>query len=288
MVAIPPLVEQRAIAQVLSALDNKVHANTHLNETLEGISRALFRSWFIDFSPVRAKADGHPTGLAADIEALFSAAVLEEGGIEAPEGWRVGLLADVLELSRPTVDPKSLSGASVAHFSIPAFDQDGLAKLEPASGIASNKAHVPLNSVLFSKLNPETPRVWPILMDEGLPMIASTEFLPLQPRGYFGLAYAWRLLASEPFRDRAAACVTGTSKSHQRVQPASLMAQSALIPPEAVVRAFEETAGPMLSRIEIGKRQSRTLASLRDLLLPQLMSGMIRVKDAEAMLEQVA
>ena len=113
-------------------------------------------------------------------------------------------------------------------------------------------------------------------------MLASTEFLPLRPASGMGMAYIWLLLSSDRFRAQAGASATGTSKSHQRIQPKALMAKQELRPPAKVVEAFEAIAMPILRRIEAAKGQSETLAALRDLLLPKLMSGEIRLPEAEA------
>src|SRR5690606_14901992 len=95
-ILLPPLPEQRAIAAVLGALDDKIELNRRMNGTLEATARALFRSWFVDFDPVRAKMDGRPAGLPAELSALFPGEMeMGEDGVERPLGWEVKPLDEI-------------------------------------------------------------------------------------------------------------------------------------------------------------------------------------------------
>ena len=96
---IPPLEEQRAIARVLGALDDRIELNRRMSETLEEMARVLFRSWFVDFDPVRAKAEGRPSGLPPDLDALFPRVVRGVGAGEIPAGWEVKALGEIVELA---------------------------------------------------------------------------------------------------------------------------------------------------------------------------------------------
>ena len=87
----PPLPEQRAIAHILGTLDDKIELNRRMNETLEAMARALFKSWFVDFDPVRAKAEGRDPGLPKPLADLFPACLVDSELGEIPEGWEVGL-----------------------------------------------------------------------------------------------------------------------------------------------------------------------------------------------------
>ena len=95
---IPPLAEQLAIAHILGTLDDKIELNRRMNETLEGMARALFKSWFVDFDPVRAKMEGRDTGLPPDIAALFPDRLADSELGEIPEGWEIGVLDNAIEL----------------------------------------------------------------------------------------------------------------------------------------------------------------------------------------------
>ena len=99
-ICLPPLSEQRAIAHILGTLDDKIELNRRMNETLEAMARALFKSWFVDFDPVRAKAEGRDLGLPKPFADLFPARLVDSELGEIPEGWEVGPLDSVLVLQR--------------------------------------------------------------------------------------------------------------------------------------------------------------------------------------------
>ncbi len=278
-VCVPPPAEQVAIARLLGSLDDKIELNRRMAETLEAMARALFQSWFVDFDPVNARGQGGQPGLFEDLAALFPDS-LEADGVPA-EWFRVSL-GNLVSIERATQDPMVLGKTLVDHFSLPAFDAGQRPVREPASDIKSLKVSIKPPLVLFSKLNPETPRVWPVLAGTGETMLASTEFLAIRPRpNRAPLSFVASLLASNAFRDKAAGMVTGTSKSHQRVQPGALLESTWIVPTASVLAAFDEIASPMLSRAEAARNQSDTLAALRDILLPKLISGELRIADAE-------
>ena len=277
---LPPLRTQRQAAEVLGALDDKIELNRRIAGALEAMVRALFRSWFVDFDPVRAKAEGRSTGLPEILATHFPDVI---GGEGIPQGWSTCSLNEMAELDRSTCDPSTLGEEAVDHFSIPAFDATRSPARDLASTIKSLKLRVVAPVVLFSKLNPETPRVWPVLSQSVDPMLASTEFLALRPQpDRVSLAFLVSLLTSAAFRARASGMVTGTSKSHQRVQPGALMQLKCLMPPPAILQAFDEVAAPMMLRIDGLLQQSNTLAALRNTLLPKLISGELRIEDAAA------
>ena len=106
--SVPPLVEQRAIAHILGTLDNKIELNRRMSETLEAMARALFKSWFVDFEPVRAKSEGRDPGLPLDLAALFPDRFVESELGKIPEGWGIGRLGDVATHPRRGVKPSEI------------------------------------------------------------------------------------------------------------------------------------------------------------------------------------
>ena len=109
-VALPPLPEQRAIASILGALDDKIELNRRMNATLEAMARAIFQSWFVDFDPVRAKAEGRETGMPAEIAALFPDGFVESELGEIPEGWGLCSIGDIAHNLRRTLRPEQIAG----------------------------------------------------------------------------------------------------------------------------------------------------------------------------------
>jgi type I restriction enzyme S subunit len=289
---LPPLPEQRAIAHILGTLDDKIELNRRMSETLEAMARALFKAWFVDFEPVRAKMEGRwqrgqsLPGLPAHLYDLFPDRLVDSELGEIPEGWSVGTLAEIVELVRDHVNPLSEPASEFLHFSIPAFDEGQWPKLERGEEIKSQKWQVPPGVVLLSKLNPEIERVWLVDVKPDDRAVCSTEFLVLQPKPPYGRAYVYCLTRSPLFRQQIKGLVTGTSKSHQRAQPRAILELAAIKPSAPVVPAFDRAAASLLDRTLECRRESRTLAALRDALLPKLIRGEIRVKDAEQFLKE--
>jgi len=292
LIPLPPLPEQRAIAHILGTLDDKIELNRRMSETLEAMARALFKAWFVDFEPVRAKMEGRwergqsLPGLPAHLYDLFPDRLVNSELGEIPEGWSVGTLAEIVELVRDHVNPLSEPASEFLHFSIPAFDEGQWPKLERGEEIKSQKWQVPPGVVLLSKLNPEIERVWLVDVKPDDRAVCSTEFLVLRPKPPYGRAYVYCLTRSPLFRQQIEGLVTGTSKSHQRAQPSAILELAAIKPSAPVVPAFDRAAASLLDRTLECRRESRTLSALRDALLPKLIRGEIRVKDAETFLKE--
>ena len=272
--------EQLGISEVLASLDDKIELNRRMNETLEAMARALFKSWFVDFDPVRVKAEGRDPGLPKHLADLFPARLVDSELGEIPEGWGSGTFGDVVEQLRETENPLESPDVVFPHFSIPAYDEGQWPKHEAGESIKSLKSRVPAGAVLLSKLNPEIERVWLVDVQPGERAICSTEFLVLVPRPPHGRSHVYCLARSQSFRQELEGLVTGTSKSHQRAQASSILAMAVVRPSEPLLMRFEKAAEPLLLRTLKCRRESRTLAALRDALLPRLISGELRIEDA--------
>jgi type I restriction enzyme S subunit len=233
-----------------------------MNETLEAMARALFKSWFIDFDPVRAKAEGRDPGLPPAIADLFLARLTDSELGEIPNGWVVGALENTADLLREQTNP---------------FDFPDTVKFRVRAG-----------TILLSKLNPEIERVWIADPTAGEEAVCSTEFLVLRPRLPFGRGFLYCLLRSAELREAVRAVTTGTSNSHQRARVDSVLGISISLAPEKLVNRFEVLIEPMIQRGLSARREARTLAALRDALLPKLISGEIRVKEAERLVAEAA
>jgi len=280
-VFVPPLEEQRAIAAVLGALDDKIELTRRLNATLEAMARALFKSWFVDFDPVRAKMEGRtPYGMDAATAALFPAAFADSSIGPIPAGWHTGSITEAIALERAGINPGDHPEEVFDHYSIPAYDDGMMPKPELGGQIMSNKFVVTRDAVLLSKLNPRIPRVWMPDIETAHRAICSTEFLVTKARDGFSREFTYALFTSRPFLDVFASLVTGTSSSHQRVNPEYLLAMETLLPPHQVIQAFSGAARPLFQRIAHSRQESQTLASIRDALLPKLLSGAVRIRDA--------
>ena len=277
---LPPLCEQRAIARVLGALDDRIELNRRMNATLEAMVRALYKSWFVDFDPVRAKVEGRDTGLPSEIAELFPDRLVESELGAIPEGWKAFRLDDLAQLHRKTVSPAIYADQRVEHFSIPAFDAHRVPVLESGNSIRSSKTVVPRRVVLLSKLNPGICRVW-LPHDPGeWPQVCSTEFLVYSPRPQANRELLYSLFSSDGFRSLLIGMVTGTSKSHQRVQPKALSAAMVLTGTSALFERYGRAVSAVLQECVEARLRAVKLAGLRDTLLPKLISGEIRLPAA--------
>ena len=283
-ILLPPLPEQRAIAHVLGTLDDKIELNRRAIETLEEIARALFRSWFVDFDPVRAKMGGRwrrgesLPGLPTDLFDLFPDRLVDSELGEIPEGWEVRQFGDIATWFRDNENPAMSPDSVFSHFSIPAFDERQTPKRELGGSIKSVKSRVPQGTVLISKLNPEIKRVWLVDVSANERAICSTEFLVLRPRPPFQSSYVYCLALSTIFRQQIESLVTGTSRSHQRAPANAVLSLEAVIPNTQVVAAFEKSVSRQLIRSKALRRESRVLAEQRDALLPEMVSGELKLK----------
>ena len=284
-VEIPSKNAQKAIAHILGTLDDKIELNQKMNQTLEEIAKTIFKSWFVNFDPVRAKAEGRPTGLPPVISDLFPDELVDSEIGEIPKGWGVGSISDFTFLNKKTVNP-SQSAEVYEHFSIPAFDSGQFPVLDLGTDIKSNKNLVVEGSLLVSKLNPNTPRVWLPTPKDLHEQICSTEFMVYTPTDHSNIAFLWGLFTSSVVSERMEAMVTGTSKSHQRVKPNDVSNITTVTPDARLIETYGDIVLPMLNRTLVGKSESSVVVELRDTLLPKLISGELRIPDAEKFLEE--
>lgn len=167
------------------------------------------------------------------------------------------------------------------HYSIPAFDAGRTPILESGDTIKSGKYRVPSTCVLVSKLNPQFPRVWyPNVQDEES-AICSTEFIPFVPRDSEWRSYLYELMKSDSIQRAIEERVTGSTGSRQRARSDDIASIPVVVPPQELLHQFSAVASCMQARIHESIKESRTLAALRDTLLPKLISGELRVADTE-------
>lgn len=281
----PPLEVQHEIGAVLGALDDRIDLLRQTNATLESIAQALFKSWFIDFDPVRTKAEGRePEGMDAATAALFPAEFEESALGLIPRGWQVGTFGDLAELAKGSVNPLNAPHTTFEHYSLPAFDAATLPTFELGEDIKSNKTRVPAGAVLQSKLNPHIPRIW-FPSRVGSSAVCSTEFLPWMAKPIASAEIVYCTLSSPAFEASVRALVTGTSNSHQRVKPDQVAGLALVVAPAAAYRAFAGVVGPLLAKAGENRWTAKGLAELRDTLLPRLISGKLRLPEAQEQLD---
>jgi type I restriction enzyme S subunit len=268
--------EQRAIAHILGTLDDKIELNRRMSETLEAMARALFRSWFVDFDPVRAKAEGRDPGLPQPLADLFPDSFEDSELGEIPRGWEVGTLGDVADNPRRGVQPSSIR-PDTPYIALEHMPKHciALSDWDVADGLESNKFEFRKGEILFGKLRPYFHKVGVAPVDG----VCSTDIVVVAPRLPHWFAFVLGVVSSDEFVEYTNAGSTGTKMP--RTSWAEMARYEIALPPQAVAQAFTERVRPAVDRMIVGIHESRTLASLRDALLPKLISGELRVKDAE-------
>jgi type I restriction enzyme S subunit len=277
--ALPPFPEQRAIAGVLGALDDKIEVNRKTARVLEGIARAVFTSWFVDFDPVRRRATSHPGSAAplpADLAALFSKRLVDSPIGEVPEGWRVGTIGDIADAARDGVDPGEID-ADTPYIGLEHMPRRCIAldQWEHAGKVTSGKSRFRRGQILFGKLRPYFHKVGVAPVDG----VCSTDIIVAEPKKPCWMALALGHLSSDALVKHADGSSTGTKMP--RTNWRDLAAFEIAIPPEAIAARASALIAPIVQRMETGIHANRTLAALRDALLPKLISGELRIADAE-------
>jgi len=278
---LPDCTNRRAANCILGALDDKIELNRKMNQTLEGIARAIFKSWFVDFDPVRAKAEGRDPGLPAEIADLFPSTFVDSELGEIPEGWEVATVSAICSISKDVVQPGDSPEKTWEHYSIPSFDSGRWPALDNGASIKSAKLRVHVNCILVSKLNPQFPRVWYPVVHDTEAAICSTEFIPFVPKPPDVRSCVYELMRSELIQQTIADQATGTTGSRQRAKAEDVARIHWKKPPDGLVHHFCQLVHPMHERVGKALEESYTLAALRDTLLPKLISGELRVPDAE-------
>lgn len=272
-------VEQEAIASVLGALDDKIELNRQMNETLEAMARAIFRDWFVDFGPTRAKIEGRAPYLAQDIWALFSDSLDDEG---KPEGWQnstIGQEVNVVGGSTPSTKEAGFWGGDIAW----ATPKDLSSLRTPVllsterqiteAGLTQiGSGLLPVGTVLLSSRAPIG-----YLAIAQIPVAVNQGFIAMVCEKRLSNVFVWLWTQA----NMEAVHQNANGSTFQEISKANFRPIGVTVATTEILRAFDEVAMPLFERIVANETESRTLAATRDLLLPKLMSGEIRVRDAE-------
>ena len=274
-VDVPPLPDQRAIAHVLGALDDKIELNRRMNETLEAMARALFKSWFVDFDPVRAKMDGRGTGLPQDIADLFPDRLVDSEMGEIPEGWEATSLGTVIEIHDRKRIPLNKRQRAERQGPYPYYG---------AAGIMDY-----VNDFLFDGVYILTGEDGSVVDAHGHPVVqyvwgkfwVNNHAHVLKGRKDISDEHLYLLLQ----RANITAFVTGAVQP--KLNQKNLKAIPLVLPTGPACRVFSGLVAPLFARVRHNADESERLVALRDALLPKLISGEIRVQYAETVLESV-
>ena len=281
--SLPPLPFQHAIAHILGSLDDKIELNRRMNETLEAMARALFKDWFVEFGPVRAKMEGRqPPGLSAEIAALFPDALDTEG---KPVGWEMTSFAATINLiggGTPRTAEPAYWGGEIPWFSVVDIPRDGdvftidTEKKITERGLSESATRLlsPGTSIISAR---GTVGKCALV---GVPMAMNQScygVIGKEGRGSYFTHFSLRYLVTELQQNTHGSVFdTITQATFQTIHVPTI--------PIPLTQAFDHTVSSFLQRILTNLHESHTLAALRDLLLPKLLSGELRVRDAEGVI----
>ena len=243
------------VSSILSSLDSKIENNRKICANLEAQAQALFKHWFIDFAPFK---DGK--------------FVESELGM-IPEGWRVGTFGEIAELIKPSIKPRE--NVVYSHYSIPSFDDNQTPSNDYGESIKSNKFAIHDSVTMLSKLNPDHKRIWYVDKVERN-AVCSTEFLPFYAKDKEQSVFVYCYLnCTQNYREIANGA-KGTTNSHQRIDANAIVSRKIAYDSEAISQ-FSVLVRDFMKQKDIAVHENSRLSTLRDTLLPKLMSGEIKV-----------
>ena len=243
-ISLPSLEEQRRIAGILGAIDDKIENNRRINTNLELQAQALYKQWFVD---------------------------------NRNDDWVEIKLGEIIEISKKSITPSQFENTIFEHYSLPAYDDGKQPTFDRGQDIKSSKFVIDKGMFLFSKLNPRIKRIWfPNIETEYA--ICSTEFIPYKPKDADMLGLCYSIVNSEHFYDYVLSLTNGSTGSHQRFHPVDTLEYSLCIPSKEYIETFESLVMPMYKEILRNRKENRQLATLRDTLLPKLMNGEIKTE----------
>jgi type I restriction enzyme, S subunit len=278
--AIPPVSEQRAIAHILGTLDDKIELNRRMNETLEAMARALFKSWFVDFDPVRAKAEGRDPGLPKPLADLFPARLVDSELGEIPEGWEVCGLGQCLALLKdgshnppsrvPNGIPFIAGATDVKDFNID-FSKCTYITEDDYRAIHRNWT-IRAGDVLLTIVG--TVGNVALVSQDDLPFSLQRSIAVLRPGPTVSSSFLYCLLKSTAFRADVQARLNPTAQPG--IYLGTLGKIPICLPMGSLIAAFDDVALTIVTMMQNIVKASRTLIALRDTLLPKLISGELR------------
>ena len=295
-VCLPPLSEQRAIAHILGTLDDKIELNRRMNETLEAMARALFKSWFVDFDPVRAKMAGRDPGLPKHIANLFPGRLVDSELGEIPEGWEVTTLGECFDVARGlSYKGSKLSSNGLKMHNLNSIHEGGGYKYEglkyykgdykPRHVVHPDEVIVANTEQGHNRLLIGYAAIIPKCHDEK--NLFSHHLFRIRPRPSlsFTADYIYHLLNTRATHDLISGYATGTTVNMLPLD--ALRLPKITVPSVQVVATFSKVAEMTRERQEKISQESPTLAALRGKLLHKLISGEICIREAEKAVEAV-
>ena len=281
--ALPSLAEQRAIEHILGTLDDKIELNRRMNETLEAMARAIFKSWFVDFDPVRAKAEGRDPGLPKPLADLFPDSIDDSELKEIPKGWQVVTVADLADINARTLgrsDPLDVIDyieiSEVMHGEVA-----NIVRYKRGTEPSRARRRLAHGDTVLSTVRPDRGAHF-LCLNPPETLVASTGFAVVSPRDG-DWAFLYTALTNREVGEKLGRLADGGA--YPAVRHEAIASLRLPLPTAPQIRSqFEALARPLFERSAHNRTESIALASIRDTLLPKLISGERRIKDAERFL----
>lgn len=295
---LPPLPEQKAIAHILGTLDDKIELNREMNQTLEAIARAIFNSWFVNFDPVRAKMEGRqPAGMDAATAELFPNEFEESALGMIPKGWRFSSLGELFSKEKncvltgpfgsnlhasdyrsqgvPLILVKHVNAGRILDEDLPLVGKHKISEL--------NRYRLKLGDIVFTRVGAVGRSAYVYPKYEGWLISGQTLRVRVPDTSILNSRYLAQVYLQPSFMEMVENYALGTTRPS--LNTSILQSFKFLTPIPELQNCYAQLVNPLDNQIQNNFDESRTLASIRDTLLPKLLSGEIRVKEAEKVLE---
>ena len=281
-IPVPSLLEQKAIAHILGTLDDKIELNRRMNQTLEAMAQALFKSWFVDFDPVRAKAEGRDPGLPSDVADLFPDSFEDSELGEIPKGWALRTLGSVCEqpqygytasASDEAIGPRFLRITDINKENWIKWDEVPFCSIEAAE---QKKYALRPGDVIIARMADPGHGA---LIEDAVDAVFASYLIRFRPHERPFGRYLQYWLRSKMYWELVLSRQSGTTRANLN---ARVLSEFPLVVPDHLIRgAFAEEAEVLRSRVAANVRETAVLAAVRNALLPKLISGELRLKGAE-------
>lgn len=274
----PSLYEQNFIVHILETLDDKIKLNRRQNTTLEAMAQAIFKEWFVDFGPVRAKMEGRqPEGISREIADLFPDRLDNEG---KPEGWERKKLGDLITFYSERIKSDKLTESNYVSTENMLSDKKGITKASSLPTTDSVPAFC-TGHILVSNIRPYFKKIWFATFDGG----RSNDVLDFCPSIVGTNYFIFNILICDAFFNFMMQTAKGSKMP--RGDKNAIMAYPVVAPTEVLQRAYSSLVEVYYKKINSNVLKNEVLTSLRDTLLPKLISGELRVPDAEKMVADI-
>ncbi|MFR9038192.1 MAG: restriction endonuclease subunit S [Bilophila wadsworthia] len=275
---LPSVPDQQVIAHILGIIDAKIELNRRQNATLEAMAQAIFKEWFVDFGPVRAKMEGRPPeGMSREIAGLFPDSLDDEG---KPEGWERKKLGDLITFYSEQIKSDKLTESNYVSTENMLSDKKGITRASSLPTTDSVPAFC-TGHILVSNIRPYFKKIWFATFDGG----RSNDVLDFCPLIVGTNYFIFNVLICDAFFDFMMQTAKGSKMP--RGDKNAIMAYPVVAPTEVLQRAYSSLVEVYYKKINNNVLKNEVLTSLRDTLLPKLISGELRVPDAEKMVADI-